>query len=320
MIDIKSESTERDIIPVNMAKICPYSIPNPIPYPQVFQFRQQQVDVADISNLSPTQWGLVELEKCHHISITTPVKDGPPSYRVRVCKTCCQNDGHIELGTYIDQESAILVNDVHEILNERFDKLILLRPDDREFLHLLHARKYDRHRGKDFSNILSMLSERQVCDEKRKRLKSGCEMSPDVEDSNGDLDEMPHQKRRPSIDFDSKKMGNYNGLNSNLDVNNSHNLFSNGSSSVGNTNRRLSEDFSLLTEVCAVRSPLRTSRPRAATYGGTSFDDSLSALSTLASLEDEDFSAAKTLSELSSVSEDQVQLSSFNKAFFHIYN
>ena len=86
------------------------------------------------------QWGVVDIDKCHHISTTITSKDCPPSYRVRVCKTCCKQDNHIELGTYVDQESAVLINDVHEILQERYDKLLVLTKEDRSFLHVLQVR------------------------------------------------------------------------------------------------------------------------------------------------------------------------------------
>ena len=145
---------------------------NKVFYPQVYQLRQEQLKQGvDLFNVTSTQWGLNELDKCHHISTTATSKDGPPSYRVRVCKTCCKNDSHIELGTYVDQESAILVNDVHEILQERFDKLIVLRKEDRAFLHLLMAKKYDRHKGRDHSSIVAILSDRLHPKDDKKRRK-----------------------------------------------------------------------------------------------------------------------------------------------------
>ena len=84
---------------------------------------------------------MVQLDKCHHISTTSTSKDGPQSFRVRICKTCCQEDSHIELGTYVDQESAILVNDTFEILNERLDRLIVWRVEDKPDLHHLVEKK-----------------------------------------------------------------------------------------------------------------------------------------------------------------------------------
>jgi hypothetical protein len=139
-----------------------------IPYEQVVyktlhKFRQDQIDMGlTTDDLSDEQWGLVVLDKCHHISVTTMNREGgnPLSYRVRICKTCCQVSGHIELGTYVDQESAMLVNDVHEIINGRTDRLIILRKEDKDQLHLLTARRYDRTRGRDSTSILEILAER----------------------------------------------------------------------------------------------------------------------------------------------------------------
>lgn len=143
---------------------------NRVFYNRLYQFRLQQEALGvDLSELQDYQWGHIPLEKCHHISITTTLKDAPQSYRVRICKTCCQENTHIELGTYVDQESAILVNDTYEILQNRFDKLIVLRKEDRPFLHLLTAKKYDRAKGKDYASILDLLADRLVPSENRKR-------------------------------------------------------------------------------------------------------------------------------------------------------
>jgi hypothetical protein len=140
------------------------------PFPQVYKLRLEQSKTMDLSQLTSVQWGIVEIDKCHHISTTITAKDAPPSYRVRVCKTCCKQDNHIELGTYVDQESAVLINDVHEILQERFDKLIVLTKEDKPYLHLLLAKKYDRQCGRDHTSIMKILLERaRPRDEKRKR-------------------------------------------------------------------------------------------------------------------------------------------------------
>lgn len=55
-----------------------------------------------------------------------------------------------------------MVNDVHEILQERYDKLILLVPQDKPFLHLLFAKKYDRHKGRGNTSILKIIEERKL--------------------------------------------------------------------------------------------------------------------------------------------------------------
>ncbi|RYG59724.1 hypothetical protein EON64_19945, partial [archaeon] len=135
--------------------------PNQIAFPHLHDFRCKQMkDGVAVQLLTDVQWGLAPLGRCHHISMTASSKDGPLSYRVRICKTCCQETGHIELGTYADQESAILVNDVFEILSYRYDKLLVLRPKDLPQLAWLMCRKVDRTKGKEHTNILELLQER----------------------------------------------------------------------------------------------------------------------------------------------------------------
>eukprot|EP01041_Mallomonas_annulata_P005598 gene5598-11284_t len=141
-------------------------------YPRLHKFRLQQLENGiDLKGITDTQMGLQFLERCHHISNTQPVKDGGPSYRVRVCKTCCQGDSHIELGTYVDQESAIIVNDAHEIMHDRFSKLAVLRKEDKLYLNFLTVRKYDRHHGEEISPVLELIAER-TSTIPRKRSKS----------------------------------------------------------------------------------------------------------------------------------------------------
>jgi hypothetical protein len=68
-------------------------------YKNLHKFRVAQMnDGVNLSLLTDEQWGLKQLDKCHHISTTSTSKDGPQSFRVRICKTCCQEDSHIELG------------------------------------------------------------------------------------------------------------------------------------------------------------------------------------------------------------------------------
>jgi hypothetical protein len=82
------------------------------------------------------------------VSTTTSCKNGPVNYRVRICKTCCCDHVHIELGTYIDFESALIVNDVHELIARRYGRLSVLTPRDEPYLSQLYACKYDRNIGK----------------------------------------------------------------------------------------------------------------------------------------------------------------------------
>ena len=107
-------------------------------YHNIHKFRIFQMNQGvDLRTLTDEQWGLKQLDKCHHISTTSTSKDGPQSFRVRICKTCCQEETHIELGTYVDQESAILVNDTFEILNNRLNRLIVLKRQDKPYLNFL---------------------------------------------------------------------------------------------------------------------------------------------------------------------------------------
>jgi hypothetical protein len=157
-------------------------------YRNLHKFRVTQMNAGvDLTDLSDEQWGMVQLDKCHHISTTSTSKDGPQSFRVRICKTCCQEDSHIELGTYVDQESAILVNDTFEILNERLDRLIVLRVEDRADLHHLVAKKYDRSKGRDYACIMELISERVSAIEGKKRRPSVSEIIPAFAKRSGEL-------------------------------------------------------------------------------------------------------------------------------------
>ena len=166
----------------------------PIYYEQVYQLRQNQIRAGFYtrSELTDIQMGLTFLEKCHHVSTSSnsTVKN-EISYRVRICKTCCQENGHIELGTFVDQESAILINEAHEILNKRFDKLCLLRKEDEPYLSHLTARKYDRTRGRDGTPLLELLAEKNCIADDFKKRKRGLSIDLLIEASylSRDLDE-----------------------------------------------------------------------------------------------------------------------------------
>jgi hypothetical protein len=126
--------------------------PNDIVYKQVYQLRLTQLKQGvDLTSLSRVQWGLSTLKFSHHIVLKkSPWRDRdiPFIFRVTVCKSCspfqeasCMTD----LGVYGDQESAILINDVHEILSGRFEKLSILRREDAMFFHHLTARTLDEN-------------------------------------------------------------------------------------------------------------------------------------------------------------------------------
>ena len=80
----------------------------------------QMTQGVDLSGVTRTQWGLSNLKFCHHIILKkSSLSDIPLIFQVTVCASCCPSEEHapLFLGVYGDQESALLVNDVHEILN-----------------------------------------------------------------------------------------------------------------------------------------------------------------------------------------------------------
>ncbi|CAM9489557.1 unnamed protein product [Chrysoparadoxa australica] len=136
-------------------------------YPQVGQLRRLQYDTGlalQLADCTKVQMGMEMLTRCHHITsnLTKGKVKGAPastSYRVRVCKTCCGQPQHIELGTYMDQESAILVNDAHELMAGRYKRLIMLRPEDQPYLVLLRCVRI--HKGKvRTQKVLDAIQER----------------------------------------------------------------------------------------------------------------------------------------------------------------
>jgi hypothetical protein len=143
----------------------------PVVYPQVAALRsRQEHDGKSMEGYSLAELGLEKLDRCHHVTANQTLKAGPPSFRIRVCKRCCGGTTHIELGTYTDQESALLVNDAHEILAGRTDKLLVLRPDDREYLGMLRAKRYNK--GKEIDvGITEILAEKWAETDLKKQQK-----------------------------------------------------------------------------------------------------------------------------------------------------
>lgn len=151
------ESNERKpwISPASIASMLslPQEIPADVVYKQLYQLRITQMrQGVDLSGLSSVQWGLQRLKFSHHIVLKkSPWKcaEIPIIFRVTVCKSCCpcQDASSVFLGVYGDQESALLVNDVHEILSGRCEKLSVLRKEDAMFFHHLTARTLDESEG-----------------------------------------------------------------------------------------------------------------------------------------------------------------------------
>jgi hypothetical protein len=67
------------------------------------------------------------------------------TYRVRVCKTCT-NSNVLELGTYLDLESAVLVNDAYLLSQKSQKGVLLLTPEDEPFLAELFARYFHKRK------------------------------------------------------------------------------------------------------------------------------------------------------------------------------
>ena len=109
-------------------------------YPRIHQLRMKQVENGiDISFLRLENCGLATVHFTHHISKLFEGK--AESYRVRACRTCTKLSIPLDLGQYADLESAMIINDVHEILQGRTTQLHVLVPEDVAYLHLLTVRK-----------------------------------------------------------------------------------------------------------------------------------------------------------------------------------
>jgi len=70
------------------------------------------------------------------------------------------------------------VNDTFEILNERLERLIVLRIEDKPDLHYLVAKKYDRSKGRDYACILDLISERIAAIDGKKRKPGATDAIP----------------------------------------------------------------------------------------------------------------------------------------------
>ena len=114
-----------------------------IVYPQLYNFRQKLKHAIRLGDLSREQLGLAHIDpaRAHHIHpVVQPMQVGyGTDYRVVVCSECIGSGIDMDLGYYADFESAILINDVHEIMNGRLHKLLVLRPEDMPFLYTLTA-------------------------------------------------------------------------------------------------------------------------------------------------------------------------------------
>lgn len=134
-------------------------------YLQVYRLRQWQEEVwSEMPEISELKKGCVPFESVHHV--TSNRGKGSISYRVRICKSCLGSATHLELGTYIDHETALLMNDIHELQAGRMNNLHLLCPFDLPFIHLFKGRRIIMREGVedviDLGFIISMLQERTM--------------------------------------------------------------------------------------------------------------------------------------------------------------
>ena len=97
---------------------------------------------------------ICHMSKLHHIT-----KDNKGLYRVRICKTCLGLSHFLELGLYPDLESAILVNDVHEFLNNRKSHLHVICDEDIKFISQIFVVRSWRHSRSEVQ-ILALIQER----------------------------------------------------------------------------------------------------------------------------------------------------------------
>lgn len=85
----------------------------------------------------------------HLITIQIPV----------VGRHCSGQDDQIDIGTYTDIESAVIVNDAFCILNSKHQYLTLLQPYDEQFFHALSVGKFNRGRSQEM-RLIEIINEK----------------------------------------------------------------------------------------------------------------------------------------------------------------
>lgn len=108
--------------------------------PRTYNLRKLQLeDGIDTTDLKLEQRGLAHVSYMHHVSKI--IEGKAESFRVRICRSCSKMHGLMELGSYADLESALLVNDAHEILNGRYKHLHLLSERDEKYIKYINVRR-----------------------------------------------------------------------------------------------------------------------------------------------------------------------------------
>ena len=162
---------------INIDKI--FTDPNTtIVFPRLFKLRSMQYkDGVNLTGLSPQKLGILNVKTIHHISKVVEARGD--YYRVRVCRTCSKYFTLIELGSYSDLESALLVNDMYEIQQQKYDQLCLLdRIDNNDYLGKLTARR----RGvSEEQSLFTLLQQRMdKFKEKNEKLKNSTEVTANL--------------------------------------------------------------------------------------------------------------------------------------------
>lgn len=134
----------------------------PVPQLQLLRFLQLSCG-HDLTGYTARELGLDLPDKLHHVSKGSSRKDCPFGFRVRTCNQCSPGV-RIDLGTYAFLSDALLVNDAWQLMFGNTSKLQLLRAQDRDWLHLLHVRRFLRRTSqvlsiKDILDALYQASE-----------------------------------------------------------------------------------------------------------------------------------------------------------------
>ena len=125
---VKAYNSEKDqghdpISPESVLEIYSNN-PSDVIFKQLFELRMKQMKQGvDLSCLNRFQWGLAPLKFSDNIVLKESCcKEIPVMFQVTVCSACSPPEEFTAayLGLYGDKESALLVSDVHEILNGSF--------------------------------------------------------------------------------------------------------------------------------------------------------------------------------------------------------
>ena len=95
--------------------------------------------------------------KLQHISKKRSIKSGT-YYKVTICRNCSDSNEHVDLGCFSDLESAILTNDVYEILSHRSIHVHQLTDEDMKFANELTVSRSWRNQVVEV-NLMQLMKE-----------------------------------------------------------------------------------------------------------------------------------------------------------------